>query len=366
MKSLLLFSISMLCTLLTFSQTIYKLDAIETYEWDDISNPAGWNQQLTQNYTYANGGNKETNILALSFPESDKIYQNNKTYNNNNDITVNTTQYWNSSSMKWEDSSQEIYTYYAGTRNVKDITTYNYSVGYNTYKILYEYSGNDLIKMITQIGNAGGLVNEDKYDYTYVSGIPATEVESSWVGGVWQQEERSVATYTSGKRTVEVFKYVGGNWASTPFERYITTYSGTLETELLWQTLQNGNWVNEDLEVNEYDANGNKTTHTFSIWNGLDWEPGYRELFSYSVAAPLGIDDFQDENFKIFPNPASDVINITASVAIDKIEMFNILGKKVLTTFGTKQLNVENFNSGIYVLKVYSDNQNVSKRIVIK
>lgn len=369
MKTLLLFCVFMFCNSLaftSFSQTVYKLDAVKVYYWDDTSDPVGWEQQLTQNYTYANGGNKETNVLALSFPESYKTYQYNKSYNSNNDIILSTIQYWNDSSMKWEDAVQQVYTYFSGTSHVKDITTYNYSLGYSTYKILYEYLGNDVIKMTTQKGDAGGLVNEEKYDYTYTSGIPTTEVESGWNGGAWEQKELSVATYATDKRTVEVFKYVGGNWASNPFERYITTYSGTLEMEYLWQTYQDGDWINEDLEVNEYDANGNKIVYTDSTWVDSDWEPDYRELSSYSVAAPLSTESFNSENFKIFPNPASDVINIMARGTIDKIEMFNVLGENVLTTFRTKTLNVENFNSGIYMLNVYSNNQSVSKKIVIK
>jgi Secretion system C-terminal sorting domain len=367
MKQFLLFSAFILCclfSLLSFSQT-YKVDELKLFSYGDPD----WNQEYTQQYTYDNGGNKETNMLVLSYPDGDKIYQVNKTYNANNDVILSVTQFWNDLAMQWENSSQETYTYYTGTSNVKDVTTYSLILGYSTYKILYEYSGNDIVKITDQIGDTGGLVNATKYDYTYNSpGMPGEEIESEWnvSTSMWDMTEKTIATYTSGLRTkIDVYNYESGNWATMPFERYLSNYSGTLEIEYRWESWNGAGWDFEDRELSTYDANGNKTVYIFENWTGV-WEPYYKEEASYSVASPLGVESFENVSFKVFPNPASDVVNLSSFSDIEKIEMFNVLGEKVLVSSKAKQLHVESLKSGVYLLKVFSGNRSATKRIVIE
>ena len=70
-------------------------------------------------------------------------------------------------------------------------------------------------------------------------------------------------------------------------------------------------------------------------------------------------------SIKVYPNPTSNMLTIDADVPIKKIEVFSILGKKV------KELN-ENFErislfdmtEGIYLVKIYSDNAYVIKKII--
>ncbi len=369
MKQLLLFSAFIFCyftPLSSFSQTFYKVDEKRIYTWDDFAMPAGWEQEVTETYTYGNGGIKETNILGKSFPDGDDLYQYIKTYNGNNDIVVSTSQIKNGAS--WLSISKTDYTYYSGTSKVKDETTFDYNLGYNTSKNSYEYSGNDIFKITIEKGNAGGLYNETQFVYAYngSTGLPETETENEWVAGAWKPKELSIATYTTGKRTVNVYKYVNGAWATQPFERYITSYSGELETEYLWQTWEDPNWKDNDREMSYYDANGNKTIYIIDDTFVGPMIGYYKEEKAYSVAAPLSAQSFEIDNFKVFPNPASDVIHIATSVPIDKIEMFDLTGKTVYKSTFTNQINAKNFKAGIYFLKASSENKSLTKKVIIK
>lgn len=73
----------------------------------------------------------------------------------------------------------------------------------------------------------------------------------------------------------------------------------------------------------------------------------------------------------VYPNPTTSLINIKSkkNEKIDRIELYNTLGKKVITE------KVENINSivntnylapGLYVLKIFSNNKYVTKRIIKK
>jgi choice-of-anchor B domain-containing protein len=85
---------------------------------------------------------------------------------------------------------------------------------------------------------------------------------------------------------------------------------------------------------------------------------------------PLSIDEsvFEDQNIAIYPNPASEKITVTTKINdINQIDMFNVLGQKVLSVEGDFEteytLNVEQFNNGMYFLKI---NNEYTQKILIK
>lgn len=86
------------------------------------------------------------------------------------------------------------------------------------------------------------------------------------------------------------------------------------------------------------------------------------------LGSALGINEAEVSalKIKIYPNPASEVIHINSEIQLTKIEIYDVLGKQVFKSSYLNKINVENYNSGIYILKMYSvDNQFVSKRVVI-
>lgn len=81
---------------------------------------------------------------------------------------------------------------------------------------------------------------------------------------------------------------------------------------------------------------------------------------------PLSIEDAFASQFGVYPNPVSNTINISTEQIIDNLELYNAVGQLVLQkNQSVKQLNVEDLNSGIYMLKIYSGNSSVTKKIVI-
>jgi beta-glucanase (GH16 family) len=84
---------------------------------------------------------------------------------------------------------------------------------------------------------------------------------------------------------------------------------------------------------------------------------------------PLSIDDVFAEKFSVYPNPTenSDVINIRTTEQIDKIELYNAVGQTIISRSNNPyQINIENVASGMYLLKVYSGNKSVVKRVIVQ
>ncbi|RED43881.1 putative secreted protein (Por secretion system target) [Winogradskyella eximia] len=97
-----------------------------------------------------------------------------------------------------------------------------------------------------------------------------------------------------------------------------------------------------------------------STFGGLNYNP---------TDDALSTDDFLTSNFRIYPNPAKTIITIESldNTQIDSIELFSVLGRNVLTTkiLINDAVDVSELTSGIYLLKVNSGNNSVTKRVVI-
>jgi ELWxxDGT repeat protein len=78
-----------------------------------------------------------------------------------------------------------------------------------------------------------------------------------------------------------------------------------------------------------------------------------------------------DLKIRLYPNPASTSVKISAlnNRAISKIEVFNIMGKRVLVKNEENKtntsLNTSKLSSGIYLIKVNIDSKSISKKLII-
>lgn len=81
----------------------------------------------------------------------------------------------------------------------------------------------------------------------------------------------------------------------------------------------------------------------------------------------LGIDDFNSNNFKFYPNPVKNKLNVSYTENISNISVFNLLGQKVMenTINATStQVDMSNLASGSYLVKVTSDNQTKTIKVI--
>ncbi|MGJ8548943.1 T9SS type A sorting domain-containing protein [Winogradskyella wichelsiae] len=87
------------------------------------------------------------------------------------------------------------------------------------------------------------------------------------------------------------------------------------------------------------------------------------------TSVTLSTESFELKGFSIYPNPADTSITITSlDQTIDSVELFNVLGRSVLRTSGLTNdtVDVSQLASGIYLLKIKSGINSVTKRIIIE
>ena len=82
----------------------------------------------------------------------------------------------------------------------------------------------------------------------------------------------------------------------------------------------------------------------------------------------LGTADFGYANntISLYPNPAQEFLNISSSNNITKIEVYDLLGKKVASNDNASNVNVEDLVKGAYIVKVVQENGSVVAKHFIK
>lgn len=74
------------------------------------------------------------------------------------------------------------------------------------------------------------------------------------------------------------------------------------------------------------------------------------------------------EGLTIYPNPVnSGKIYITSKSSLDKkVEIFDVLGKKVLETVtSNREVNISNLSAGIYIIKVKEGENSATRKLII-
>ncbi|WP_452220870.1 T9SS type A sorting domain-containing protein [Lacinutrix salivirga] len=99
-----------------------------------------------------------------------------------------------------------------------------------------------------------------------------------------------------------------------------------------------------------------------------DYFGGYAPGLTSIQFNTLGVDTEQvlAASISVYPNPTIDSISIKATVKIDSAMLFDITGKEILNVSQPTTLSLANLASGVYLLKLYTENTTVVKRIVKK
>ncbi|WP_246067712.1 family 16 glycosylhydrolase [Changchengzhania lutea] len=80
----------------------------------------------------------------------------------------------------------------------------------------------------------------------------------------------------------------------------------------------------------------------------------------------LGTNEIRANEFKIFPNPASDTIKIVTNEIIDSVRLYSILGNLIMSkSESTHVIDVSGLTPGVYVLNVNSGSKRTTKKIVV-
>lgn len=251
-------------------QTLWipKYRSLYTYNTDvqlteklEQNNNSGWDDVFRELYTYDGDGNLESRTNQY---KSNNVWLNNfrveYTYDSNGNETQVMSYVWDSNNSVWKNSSRGIYTYSNGLVTEQ----------------LFEY-WDDLASM---------WLTDGKVVYTYNGdGLVTTYEEQEWVNGGWKSKSKREYSYNSDGNLILIEFF---NWDDNSS---VWQQSGRVETI----------YNNDDLPYIE----------TSQTWHNNAWENVNRHTYTYDIYQSTG--ELKLENISIYPNPASDVLNINLS-----------------------------------------------------
>lgn len=87
--------------------------------------------------------------------------------------------------------------------------------------------------------------------------------------------------------------------------------------------------------------------------------------YEYNSAA-LSTDSFEinSNSILVYPNPATDVVNVKTNQTIKKITVFNVNGQKVLNVANQSQINIANLLTGMYFLSIKTNQSTQNIKIL--
>jgi len=146
----------------------------------------------------------------------------------------------------------------------------------------------------------------------------------------------------------------------------------------------NSDWIDQiDIDLYPYDAGTDSGVDYTSPNNDTDPQEPISSLqgvtpfsnetigsFSIVLQSVLGVEDAGQNEIVIYPNPASKIVTISDDSPLQTVTFYNVLGAEVLKISNinatSKQIDISELSSGIYLVKAQNELNNESVKRLVK
>ena len=95
-----------------------------------------------------------------------------------------------------------------------------------------------------------------------------------------------------------------------------------------------------------------------------DWDASCQSMYDYCQQGwPTSIDDISTLGIVVYPNPTKDIITIETRLEIE-VELYDIMGKKVISESNVKRLDLSNLPNGLYNMVILYNDVRFSKKVI--
>jgi hypothetical protein len=317
------------------------------------------------------------------------------TYDENNNMLTETRQDWvgdcsgDGCSGEWINNGRSTYTYDANNNLLTRIAeAWFYNSWRNHCQYTFTYNSNN--NMTTQLyqtwrDDNSGWRNIFQYTYTYANNNMLMQLYERWQNDTWINEEKDTYTYNPNNNLLKQLSQIwqNGSWVNSSQINYTYDINNNLQTYLREQW-RNNTWINDLQKLWTYDENDNCTLVENFIFSGGNWHPidipmclyynnmqsssyyyAYKVTVQYTKGTkPTSIEDFVLSTISVYPNPTSGLLNITNQEQnILLISIYNLSGIKLFESEHTT-FDISHFPSGIYIVKIITEQGIIMKKIV--
>lgn len=109
-----------------------------------------------------------------------------------------------------------------------------------------------------------------------------------------------------------------------------------------------------------------KYSKNYPAFVGRDLTPGdpIEQDFNLDQCQVLSVPQLVDTERIRFQNPVQDQLKIETNLIVEKVELYNLQGQKILVANQEKNINFTYIPSGMYFIKIFTDQGLLSKKII--
>lgn len=184
----------------------------------------------------------------------------------------------------------------------------------------------------------------------------------------------------SGSHAFNNFNCVNNNlfFLNNQYQNYkIWTSNGTVSGTKSFNLYANGSLISKDESIHKLASTDDKLFYLANFYNTDVLKESGAEIYIVDVSsqnlASEEVDQSLSRNssFIVYPNPASDIINIQSKNEnrINDIKVYDLSGKLIVSTSSNNynvQLNLNELVKGMYVMVIRTGNTVVTKKIIKK
>lgn len=99
---------------------------------------------------------------------------------------------------------------------------------------------------------------------------------------------------------------------------------------------------------------------------GADFDEMETKGFVIDISSVLSTNVIQKVDVNVFPNPVTDVLNITGATAVVSVDIYNVLGKKVMSfkEVNSGTINLSSLAKGLYIAKLNTESGSKAVKII--
>lgn len=214
-------------------------------------------------------------------------------------------------------------------------------------------------------------LNDDCANAISITSLPYNFTQTDAIGAT--NNNGFITTCSDGMNDGVWYTFVGDGAdititatpTGTTFDPQLGVYSGACGTFTCEGTVDVG--YAGDPETYTISPSILGTTYYINIGNYSSFTDNPEDNFTLDVTSALATNAFDASNFTYYPNPVKDVLNLTYSETISKVQVMNLLGQEVFTksiNSNQSQVDMSNLPQGTYLVKVTSENQVKTIKVV--
>ena len=152
---------------------------------------------------------------------------------------------------------------------------------------------------------------------------------------------------------------------------FYTRITNTNEVEFIFEGINlpfangsNNGYVSFKIKTKPTLIEGDTFSNQVNIYFDYNY-PIVTNNYVTLIQNPLSNDQFDNENVSVYPNPVSDVVYFKTIEEVSKVEIYDMSGRILSSnSILENKLDVNNLQSGNYILKIYSQNGIVTSKII--